>query len=212
MFMLRVAAVGLTVLLLAGCASRYPEPIRTETTDLVELRQALRNADEHRGQEARWGGVIAEVENTQQQTRIEVVAMQLNNFGRPQMNDRSPGRFVVYLDEFVDPEIYKQGRLLTALGTFSGLEDGNIGEFEYRYPVLQASGVELWRPQENRQPPPIYYDPWFRYHMYGSGPFMHPYYYHPYRRGMPVRATPPSRAQPAPAPRQGTDRPRQNQH
>lgn len=212
MNMLRFAAVAMTALLLAGCAARYPEPIRTDATDLVELRDALRNADTLEGRPARWGGVIAEVENSQQRTRIEMVAMQLNNFGRPQVNDRSPGRFVVYLDEFVDPEIYKQGRLLTALGTFRGLEEGQIGEFAYNYPVLEASGVELWRPQENRQPQPIYYDPWFRHHMYGPGPYMHPYYYYPYRRVIPAQPAPP-RAQPAPARQpQGTDRPRQQQH
>lgn len=186
-FNARFFIAALSVIVLAGCASRYPEPIRTDATDLLRFEQAQRQSEQVTGSTARWGGVIASVENRDQGTRIEVVNFPLNNFGRPLASDRSDGRFVVYLDRFVDPEIYQRGRMITALGQFSGTEQGQIGDFNYYYPVLQASGVELWR-QQNRPQTMIhlgygYYDPhslWYRNHIYGVGPYR--YYYHPYYR------------------------------
>lgn len=211
---------------LAGCASRYPEPIRTEASDLVEFGAAQRQADAHEGQTARWGGVIADVENSEQRTRIEVVNFPLNSFGRPLPGDQSAGRFVVYLNEFVDPEIYQRGRMVTALGQFDGLEQGQIGDFNYYYPVIQASGVELWREQSRApslmHPAYGYYDPhslWYRNHIYGFGPYRHYYrpYYYPWGAtpGRVIRQQPNQPVQQPPrrpSGPQGVIRPEQKQH
>lgn len=200
---MRYIMLTAAIVVLAGCASRYPEPIRTEATDLVDFSAAQRNAESLEGQTARWGGVIASVENSEQRSRIEVVNFRLNNFGRPQPGDQSSGRFVIYLDQFVDPQIYQRGRMITALGEFTGLEDGQIGDFNYYYPVIEATGVELWR-QEARSPALMhpaygYYDPhslWYRNHIYGVGPYRyyyHPAYYHPWGAPPRIRHHPPRR-------------------
>lgn len=224
---IRYLTLGAAVLALSACASRYPEPIRTDADDLVEFSQAQRQAEENEGGTARWGGVIADVRNTDDRTRIEVVSFRLNNYGRPQASDRSDGRFVVYLDEFVDPEIYQRGRMITALGEFSGLERGQIGDFNYYYPVLNATGIELWRVRQQHAPMMHagfgYYDPhslWYRNQLYGVGPYR--YYYHPHHpwghrpvRVVPVRPAPRPREHQPPSgsmQRQGTTRPRQQQH
>lgn len=181
-------------LVIAGCASRYPQPIRTEATDLVPFSQALRSSAELEGRTARWGGVIANIENSADATRIELVHFRLNGYGRPQIEDDSEGRFIVYLDRFVDPEIYKEGRSLTALGQISSSEEGKIGEFNYVYPVLQATGVELWRPQQQRDQIGVgyyYYDPyslWYRHSLYGVGPYRYHPYYFPYGESRPQRS------------------------
>lgn len=200
--LLQYTLTGLAVVLLAGCASRYPEPIRTDVTDLTSFTSALRQADALQGQTARWGGVIASVENTEDATRIEVVNFSLNGFGRPQVDNDSEGRFVVYLNRFVDPEIYKEGRRITALGTIRGSEEGKIGEFRYVYPVLDASGVELWREQDRTQQIGVgyyYYDPyslWYRHSLYGVGPYRYHPYYFPYGQQRPrVQQSNPPRPQ-----------------
>ncbi|RUO26176.1 starvation-inducible protein [Aliidiomarina minuta] len=191
---MRLLILVLGITLLAGCAARYPEPIRTDSSELIEFRQAQLNPEQHTGKTARWGGVIASVENSEEQTRIEVVNFRLNNFGRPQVDDQSDGRFVVYKDGFVDPEVYKRGRQVTALGDFSGIEEGAIGDFVYKFPVIQASGVELWQPRrDNRGAVGVgfgygVYDPfWYGRGFYGPG--IHPYHpYYPYYYRHPIRA------------------------
>ncbi|MBA3988212.1 MAG: starvation-inducible protein [Idiomarina sp.] len=227
---LKWVAVAAGVFMLAGCASRYPEPIRTEATDLVGFSEAQRQGEAVQGRTARWGGVIANVQNTEQRSRLEVVNFRLNNFGRPQAGDDTAGRFVVYVNEFLDPEIYQRGRLITALGEFTGTEQGQIGDFNYYYPVLQATGVELWRPQQSSpglmHPAYGYYDPhslWYRNYIYGVGPYR--YYHDPFYRPWghrPVRVIqqrphpqqPPAQQRPR-GPEfeaQGVSRPRQQQH
>jgi outer membrane lipoprotein len=215
---MRKLMVIMSVLLVAGCASRFPEPIRTDNKQLVEFPQALQSPDRYQGETARWGGVIASIDNRDQQTRLEVVNFRLNSYGRPITDDQTPGRFVVYLDRFVDPEVYKPGRAVTALGTFSEVEEGAIGDYVYVFPVLQASGVELW---QERQPQSSqiqfgYYDPmsvWYRQSIYGVGPYRyHPYYY-PYRVRGPLflhqqEQRQPQQKQPATRSRQHIEQPR----
>lgn len=218
---MRYLLISAAVLVLAGCASRYPEPIRTDVTNLVEFETAQRDTEAAQGGTARWGGVIANVQNTEQQTRLEVVNFRINGYGRPQVSDNSNGRFVVYIDRFVDPEIYKRGRQVTALGQFSGIEEGQIGSFNYNYPVIQAEGVELWQERREVQQAPYwgYYDPhslMYRNHLYGVGPYRyHPYYY-PHQRGRVIEGPrrPPQQIQrnPQRGSPQGVDRPRQQQH
>jgi|SRR5690554_5723568 len=179
---IRYLTILAAVVVVSACASRYPQTIRTDATDLVEFTQAQRQADVHEGRQARWGGVIADVRNSEDGTRIEVVNFRLNNFGRPRASDESQGRFVVYVNDFIDPEIYQRGRMVTALGQFQGLEQGQIGDFRYDYPVLAATGVELWKTQQTNAPlmHPGYYDPhslWYRNHLWGVGPYR---YYDPY--------------------------------
>lgn len=183
---MRSVLLIMSILVVAGCASRFPEPIRTDSKELVEFTQALQSPERYQGDTARWGGVIAAIDNRNEQTRLEVVNFRLNSYGRPVTDDRTPGRFVVYLDRFVDPEVYKPGRAVTALGTFTEIEEGAIGDYVYLFPVLQASGVELWqeRRAQSGQASFGYYDPmsiWYHHSIYGVGPYRyHPYYY-PYR-------------------------------
>ena len=182
--LIRYLTIAAAVVVVSACASRYPQTIRTDDTNLVAFSEAKRQAEVHEGRPARWGGVIADVRNSDDGTRIEVVNFGLNNFGRPRASDESQGRFVVYVNEFIDPEIYQRGRMVTALGEFQGLEEGQIGDFRYDYPVLAASGVELWKVQQTTTPMmhPGYYDPhslWYRNHIWGVGPYRYydPFYY-----------------------------------
>lgn len=212
---MRSLLVIMSIFLVAGCASRFPEPIRTDSEQLVPFDQALQNPEQYQGGTARWGGVIAAIDNRDDQTRLEVVNFRLNSYGRPITNDETPGRFVIYLDHFVDPEVYKPGRAVTALGTFAEVEEGAIGEYVYLFPVLQASGIELWQERSNQSGRVSfgYYDPmsvWYRQGIYGVGPYRyHPYYY-PYRVRGPLFLHGPQRQQqqqqPQPRGRQHIDR------
>lgn len=225
---MRLLIMVLSIVLVAGCAARYPEPIRTDSAELIEFRQAQLSPEQHTGKTARWGGVIASVENSEQQTRIEVVNFRLNNFGRPLVDNESDGRFVVYKDGFVDPEVYKRGRLLTALGDFSGIEEGAIGDFTYHFPVIQATGIELWRPaRDGRGAVGVgfnygVYDPfWYSRGFYGPGPYLYPYGpYYPYYYRYPLRTPRPGLRQmepmhqrnPLTEPRNGTSNEPPNEH
>jgi len=142
---------------LAGCSVNYG-PLYPD-----QPLAAFADAREGRVQEgalARWEGLIASVQNLPRRTRIEVAYMPLDRQGRPS-GVHSPGRFVAYVDEFLDPLIYAHGRSITLLGTVAPPESGRVGEYELSLPVLQASEHKLW--EKVREVEIRYVEPWF-YH------------------------------------------------
>ncbi|MDT0602446.1 Slp family lipoprotein [Thalassotalea castellviae] len=129
----------------SGCV-HIPESVRVEDnvalTSFIDVRD---NNSAHLGNDARWGGVIAKIENNAENTMLEVVHFQLSSSTRPLQKDQTQGRFKVYYQGFLDPIIYKEGRSITAIGKVAKTEAGKIGEHEYDYPVLKASKIHLWK-------------------------------------------------------------------
>jgi len=196
---------GAAILALSGCASQLPESIRGDGSKLTTYTQVQAASVETIGEQVRWGGVIAEVRNGENASELEVVGFRTRSAGRPEVNDDSYGRFRVIVNGFVDPEVYAKGRLITVLGTYTGIERGTIGEYNFDFPVVRASGMELWRETQPRASDWRFdvYSPRYRWYMYGVTPFgVNPYYYpfyYPYqpflqpaprRRAAPVSGQP----------------------
>ncbi|PTB99925.1 starvation-inducible protein, partial [Thalassospira xiamenensis] len=107
-------------------------------------------------------------------TMIEVVSFELTDWGRPRPSDQSEGRFRAYLEQFVDPMVYKKGRLITFLGTVGQPEAGKIDDFEYVFPTIQVAGKQLWE-ERSKQDIQIDYSPlWFRHDFYRPYPYYYP--------------------------------------
>lgn len=130
---------------ISGCV-HVPESLRVdENVALTTFTDVKDNNEAHLGKDARWGGVIAKIENNAENTVLEVVHFQLSSSTRPLQKDQTQGRFKVYYQGFLDPVIYKEGRSITAVGKIAKNEAGKIGEHEYDYPVLTANNVHLWK-------------------------------------------------------------------
>jgi len=149
-------------LLLSGCAS-VPEELRPTTEQPLLPFTAITQAQ--KASLARWGGEIADVRNLAEGSEVEVVQFALNTSGRPLKSDRSDGRFLIRVPSFIDPAIYTSGRLVTALGEFSGTEQGAVGNQPYTFPILKARSVHLW-PEIKDPPERCSCDPFF------NSPFM----------------------------------------
>lgn len=136
----------LFVLLTLGGCSSMPESLRVaDESRLVSYMQVAANADGLKGQPVRWGGVIADVQNQQDATMVEMLHYPIRSSGRPIVSDQSVGRFRVYVDGFLDPMVFKPGRAVTVSGQVLGIESGLVGEHEYQFPTLHASAYHLWR-------------------------------------------------------------------
>ncbi|RLK48316.1 outer membrane lipoprotein [Alkalispirillum mobile] len=177
---MKILLALLAALLMAGCATGVPEPIRS-APEAAPGVQAVREApDEAVGETVRWGGVIAEVRNRSDHTELEVVARRLQSGGRPvDRDDASPGRFLAQVPGFLDPAIYAAGRAITVRGVVQGVREQAVGEYAYSFPVVQAEVYHLWperEPVRDYRRDPFYdpwYDPWYRpWHR----PYRHPYY------------------------------------
>lgn len=175
-----VLLVSAMLLALAGCAST-PDGIPDPGRDSPGLADVRDDSDRFSGAVVRWGGTIAGIDNRQDATLVEVVARDLDRSGRPRERDGSAGRFLAVIDGFLDPAIYQTGREVTVIGSVDGSETRPVGDHEYSYVRVKASGHHLWR---ERQPDPYagaprrgpgpYYGPWY-------DPWYDPWY--PHRRG-----------------------------
>jgi outer membrane lipoprotein len=159
---------AVAVLLLGGCASVVPEAIRHDAPGNVQIAQVRGQPAQYRGTVVRWGGDIVNTRNERDDTVIEIVARDLDSDGRPINDDASLGRFLVKVQGFLDPAIYKPERELTVRGRVEGVVEQAIGEYPYRFPLVRPDSVYLWKP---RPPPqahphypyydPFFYDPWY---------------------------------------------------
>ncbi|MFU8833165.1 MAG: Slp family lipoprotein [Wenzhouxiangella sp.] len=159
-----LALVAMIVLLLASGCATTPAPL---TGDFAEF-QPDQATDRSVNARVRWGGHIVDTQPTRDQTCIEILARDLDRDARPQAGDQNHGRFLACRDGFQDPAVFTSGREVTVVGNLEGFTDGQIGEFEYRYPRLHAETLYLWAERPDTVVYP-YYDPWWphRYHYYG---------------------------------------------
>ncbi|MEW5755107.1 MAG: Slp family lipoprotein [Pseudomonadota bacterium] len=167
----------ISLLMLGGCATQIPTAIRQGPPVPVLLAEVRADSKRFEGAEVRWGGVIAKVNNQAAQTDIEIVSRALGSDGKPALEGFSDGRFIARFQGFVDPLVFSPGRQLTVAGILSGELTGKIGEFEYRYPVVNVTIFQLWpEPEPLRYYeypyPPWYDDPWW--------PYPYPHHYPPY--------------------------------
>lgn len=160
--MSRIACV-LLMLALAGCASDIPRAIRDAPAADIAPARALAEAEALKGQAVRWGGRIARIENHKDETWIEIIQQPLYHDGEPDRRDTGGNRFLARVPGFLDPEVYAPRRLMTVAGTLDGITTRSIGEYPYRFPVVQVSAWYLWAPPPVlRHPyPPYWYDPWY---------------------------------------------------
>ncbi len=159
------AGAVLAVLLLAGCSST-PEALKGNYAPLEPGQASVRDL----GKEVRWGGVILEARPDARQTCFEVLSRSLDKSLRPEAEDLTQGRFIACRDGFLDPEVFAKGREITLTGSLVALDERQVGEFNYRYPVLKTRFITMW-PERPDVIINNYNDPWF----YG-GPYWGPYW------------------------------------
>ena len=163
--------------LLSACASKLPPDIRTPPPDNPQFSEVQNDVSRFIQVKIRWGGTIASVENKENETWIEIVARDLEDYGKPIDNDRSPGRFIAIFSGFLEPFVYKSGRTVTVSGTVESALQRKIDDYEYRFPVVRVESHNLW-PEILRIPtydyyPPRHYSPWYPYRY----PYFYPYYH-----------------------------------
>ena len=172
-------AAGLTLLatlLAPGCASRMPPALHGDLPAApVSAEQARLDPDRHLGQNVRWGGSVLAVHNHPDNTAIEVLSRPLAGDGKPRPDAAPSGRFLARLAGFLDPAEYPRGRLITVIGTITGIESRAVGEYPYPHPVVEVRRHHLWPEQAWCPRDPACADPY-----YGYWPWFGPWY-HPWR-------------------------------
>lgn len=186
---LLVATFALLPGFLSGCAHVISSDMRAKATPDLTFTTVIKNPDAHAGATVIWGGSIIDTENEENGSALIVLETPLDAWEEPGEEDLSSGRFIVRLDKFADPQVFRPGRRITVAGEVTGKEARELGEGEYVYPVVRARELHLWRPYSGAPYPywsspypwggwygppfPYFYYPPVGYHFYFGGPHHH---------------------------------------
>lgn len=159
---------------LHACAPVISPQLLQQVDHELNYHVLAADPEAYKGKMVLLGGTIVNTTPKTGETEIEVVQKDLLSSGEPRLTDKSGGRFLVIVDRFLDPAIYKSGRDLTAAGKVQGSMVRRIGEIDYRYPVIAALELHLWQPW----PPPSatfypygYPYPYWRWRIYPGYPY-----------------------------------------
>jgi outer membrane lipoprotein len=137
--------LGGAALLLNACTPVISPQLMDQVDRSLMYSSLASRPDEFKGKIVLLGGTIVQTVPKPGETEIEVVQKDLLSSGEPRLTDKSQGRFLVVVDRFLDPAIYKPERGLTVAGKVHGSVVRRIGEIDYRYPVIAALELYLWR-------------------------------------------------------------------
>lgn len=169
---------------LSGCAHVISKDIRDKVDPSLTFEKVIQNPIAYKGKTVVWGGEIVETLNQKNgTTEIEVFQIPLDSTDAPKASNVSAGRFLILVDKYLDPYLYRKGRRITVAGEILGEQIKPLGEMDYRYPLISSKQIRLWEEYHDRPYPyPYYpwgyYDPWWGYPYWWGGFGIHYYHHH----------------------------------
>lgn len=161
---LHLLLLSLVSLSLNACTSAISPQLMERVDRNLTYGSLTSRPEEAKGKIVLLGGTIVQTVPKPSQTEIEVVQKQIRSSGEPYLTDKSEGRFLVLVDQFLDPAIYRSGRDITVAGEFQGTATRRLGEIDYPYPVITGSELYLWKdPISAPVYPYPYYWRWWHY-------------------------------------------------
>ncbi len=138
--------------LVTGCASVISKELRSQVTPGFTLETLRENPDNFRGEKVLFGGTIIKVFVKKDSTLLEVLEKPRGLRDMPKDTDTSGGRFLVHMNGYKDPTIYRKGRKITVFGEVVGKRIRKLGEMDYLYPLIRSEELYLWKEEEVMSP------------------------------------------------------------
>jgi outer membrane lipoprotein len=150
----------LLLILFSGCAP-ISKDLSAQADRTLSFQQVSKNPETVKGKIVIWGGEIIETINQKDGTTLIIVLQRPLDWMEEPKFRRSEGRFIILVEGYVDPYVFRRGRRLTVAGEILGRKVMRLGELEYPYPFLQSKQLYLWGE--------YYYSPypWGYYGYYG---------------------------------------------
>lgn len=154
-FVFLLGLIGGTFListLVAGCATGLSQQSRQKVTYDGGFKPLQQNPASYIDEVMLLGGRIIEVQAGEDGSRVKVLQLPVDRFGKPVEGDNSEGRFIIVADQFLDPYIYTPATRISMVGVLTGSEVSKIGEYDYQYPLFRPLEIKVWSPQEQTTP------------------------------------------------------------
>jgi len=142
------AGLLVSILLLVGCAAPLSKESRSRVDKKVTFEALVKDPGAYKGTTVMFGGEIINCANLANATELEILQKPLGARSAPIDTDTSGGRLFLISKSFLDPVVYKPGRLITFVGVVSGSGERAVGAVNYRYPIIDEVEHHLWSPDE----------------------------------------------------------------
>ncbi|MGQ0286273.1 Slp family lipoprotein [Pasteurellaceae bacterium 22721_9_1] len=142
--MIRKICAIFTALLLASCVN---PPAGLEKDEFTITRLSQIKADDYscHCKQVRLGGKVLSATALKKQTKLEILSLSVSSLSaKPILDSQSDGRFIAYVEGFIDPEQVKN-QYVTIKGVLASQEKGKIDLADYVYPVINATAFKQWR-------------------------------------------------------------------
>ncbi len=140
----RLVLMLLAVSSFAACAPAISKQYREQADQSLSFPVLAADPSAYKGKTVIMGGVIAQTTTRTGETELEIVQKPLDSANMPETTDKSEGRFLVIVDRFLDPLIYKKDRKITVAGEVVGSEVRKLDNLDYTYPVIRSQEIKLW--------------------------------------------------------------------
>ncbi|KPJ92333.1 MAG: hypothetical protein AMJ53_09615 [Gammaproteobacteria bacterium SG8_11] len=142
------AIFSLLILSVTGCASA-PKFNLDGVDQSIQPRDVVTDLKKYQNKSVLWGGVIVKSTNVKEGTELELLVYPLKKDFKPDTEQNTLGRIIVFHDGYLETLDYAAGRLLTVQGIVYDLKKGSVGEAIYTYVVVDARQMHLWPPIED---------------------------------------------------------------
>lgn len=146
-------------ILLSGCLP-ISKQLRAQADRTLTFQQVFQNPEAYIGKIVIWGGEVIETFNQKDGTTLIVVLQRPLDWMEEPKSKRSEGRFIILVEGYIDPYVFRRGRRITVAGEIVGRKVMRLDELEYPYPLLRSKQIYLWG--EYYYYPYAYY-PWWHY-------------------------------------------------
>lgn len=154
--------------ILGGCAHVMSDTGLATADRSITYGDIKNNPEVLAGKKVLVGGVIAGVTGNGDVLQLEVVQLELLSNGVPDETSLSAGRFLILSGELIDPLLYRPGLLVTVIGEIKGQKVQKLESVDYRYPIISAKEMRLFRASDNSSSRPA--NPYRN--EFGDGKFM----------------------------------------
>ena len=136
------------VAVLGGCAHVMSEAGLATVDRSIPYGDIKKNPEALAGKNVLVGGVIAGTHSSGDLLLLEVAQLELFSNGVPNESSYSAGRFLALSGELLDPLFYRPGSLVTIIGEIKGQQVQKLEGVDYRYPLISAREIRLFRASE----------------------------------------------------------------
>ena len=135
---------GVLLIVLVQACLPISKQLRTEADKTLTFQQVFQNPEAYKGKIVIWGGDVVETINQKEGTTLIVVLQRPLDWTEEPKFNRSEGRFIILVEGYEDPYVFRRGRRVTVAGEIQGRKVMRLGELEYPYPLLLSKQLYLW--------------------------------------------------------------------